>query len=112
MCLSGCSLVKLLAIRVSKALPASPQNKAITATARKLLITIWHVWSKQQVDCHVDTQALARYFMTWSGFHPLARSNQLTWLEFVQQKLALLGISEKVRSFQYGGRNYQLHVPD
>ena len=84
------------------------KQKAITAIARKLLVVIWHVWTKQEVDRHADAQAVARSFMTWASQHHLAHSQGLHRLEFVKQRLRLLDIHGKVSSFRANGRTYYL----
>lgn len=78
--------------------------KAITAIARKLLVVIWHVLTKHELDLHANPTAIARSFMTWSSLHHLARSQNLHRLNFVKQRLAALGILDQVPSFRANGR--------
>jgi transposase len=81
--------------------------KAITAIARKLLVVIWHVLTKRELDRHANPVAIARSFMTWSSQHHLARSLATHRLDFVKQRLARLGILDQVSSFRANGR---LHI--
>jgi transposase len=82
--------------------------KAITAIARKLLVVIWHVLTKRELDRHANPAAIARSFMTWSSQHHLARSLATHRLDFVKQRLAALGILDQVASFRANGRIHQV----
>jgi transposase len=84
------------------------KHKAITAVARKLLVTIWYVLTRREVDRYADTQAIARSFITWASLHHLARSQGLHRLDFVKQRLTRLGIQRQVTSFQANGRTHYL----
>jgi transposase len=85
--------------------------KAITVIARKLLVTIWHVLSKREVNRHGDVQRIARNFMTWATEHRLASSLDLPRLEFVRQQLARLGLKQPIEQMRYGSRVYALAYP-
>ena len=87
------------------------RHKAITAVARKLLVVIWHVLTKRQLDRHADVHAIARSFMRWSELHHLARSQGLRRLDFVKQRLDRLGILRQVSSFRANGRTYFVAFP-
>jgi transposase len=82
--------------------------KAITAIARKLLVTIWHVLTKRQPDRHADPQAVARSLMTWASLHHLAHSLGLHRLVFVRQRLEVLGLLDRVSAFRANGRSHFL----
>jgi hypothetical protein len=84
------------------------KHKAITAVARRLLVTIWHVLTRREVDRHANPQAIARSLMTWASFHHLARSQGLHRLDFVKQRLDRLGILRQVSSFRANGRTHYL----
>ncbi len=83
-------------------------QKAITIIARKLLVVIWHVWSKREVDRQADIQRIARTCMTWATAHRLATSLGLTRLAFVRQQLAKLGLEQPIEQMLFGARVYQL----
>lgn len=85
-------------------------QKAIVAMARKLLITIWHLLKKKLADQYGDPEAVARSFMTWASQHHLARSHGIQRLDFVRERLALLGILDKVTSFRANGRPHVLQA--
>jgi transposase len=82
--------------------------KAITAVARKILVVMWHVLSKHELDRHADPAAIARSLMTWSSQHHLARSQSTRRLDFVRQRLDRLGIRDQVSSFLANGRAHAL----
>ena len=86
------------------------KQKAITAIARRLLVVIWHVLTKREVDRHADPRAVARSIMTWCSYHQLARSNGLRRVEFVKQRLKVIGILDQVPSFRANGRTHYLTV--
>ena len=86
------------------------KQKAITAIARRLLVVIWHVLTNREVDRHADPHAVARSIMTWCSYHQLARSIGLRRVEFVKQRLKLIGILDQVPSFRANGRTHYLTV--
>ena len=85
-----------------------PTNKAITAIARKMLVSIWHVLTRRVPDRHADVQATARYLMTWATEHRLAARLGLGRLDFVKIELDRLGIRQEVVQMQYQGRVFQV----
>jgi len=84
------------------------KQKAITVIARKLLVVIWHVLSKREVDRHADVQRIARSLLTWASRHRVATSLGLSRLAFVRQQLARLGIKQPMEQMRYGGTVYEL----
>lgn len=86
------------------------KHKAITAVARKLLVTIWYVLTRREADRYADPQAVARSLMNWSSLHHLARSQGLHRLDFVKQRLERLGLLRQVSSFRANGRTHYLSV--
>jgi hypothetical protein len=79
------------------------KQKAIVSVARRLMIVIWHVLTKKEVDRHADPLAIARSMMTWCSSHHLALSKGLHRLEFVRQRLNLIGILDHFSSFLANG---------
>lgn len=66
--------------------------KAYVAIARKLLVAIWHILSKQESEIHADEHQIAYKMLTWSWAigtecHPL-----LTRPQFVRYQLMQLGL--------------------
>ncbi len=82
--------------------------KAITAIARKILVVIWHVLSKRELDRHASPAAIARSLMTWSSQHHLARSQSTRRLDFVRQRLDLLGVLQDISTFRANGRAHAI----
>lgn len=80
------------------------KQKAITAIARKLLVAIWHVLSKRELDHYAQPVVIARSIMTWSSAHHLTKVTRQSRLEFVSHRLALIGILHDVTSFNANGR--------
>ncbi len=66
--------------------------KAIVAMARKLLVVVWHVLMRQQVDRYANPAAVQRSLLTWASRYGLATSLGIRRPLFVQQALAVLGI--------------------
>jgi hypothetical protein len=96
-----CNIFQGLAKRIGK-------QKAITAIARKLLVVIWHVLTKRELDRQAQPIAIARSLMTWSSSHHLAHVHGQHRLDFVRHRLELLGIADQVPSFQANGRVHSL----
>jgi transposase len=68
--------------------------KAIVALARKLLVVIWHVLTKQEPDQHADPAAVTRSFQRWGQRHRLARQQGTTAQAFAQAQLAQVGLAD------------------
>jgi transposase len=66
--------------------------KAIVAIARKLLVVVWHVLTRQQADRQANPAAVQRSLLTWASRYSLATSLGVRRPVFVQQALAVLGI--------------------
>lgn len=66
--------------------------KAITAIARKLLIVVWHVLTKQEADRNTTATATERTLMNWSTRHRLARQRGLKRTTFVHQRMQAFGV--------------------
>ncbi|MFL5706425.1 MAG: IS110 family transposase [Ktedonobacteraceae bacterium] len=90
-----------LATRIGK-------KKAIVAIARKLLVIIWHVLSKQEADRHADQERVARTIMEWARTKSTATKLGLSRLQFVRRELDRLGIGTEMDSFVLGSRTFHL----
>lgn len=67
-------------------------QKAIVAIARKLLIAVWNVLTKQAADRHADPQMVARSFYYWGGRHRLATSigkSRQAFVDYFMEKVQL-----------------------
>lgn len=67
--------------------------KAIVAVARRILVAIWHVLTKQEADHNADPQTVHRAFLRWGTTHKLERTNRLTRHEFANIMMARVGLS-------------------
>lgn len=84
------------------------KKKAIVAIARKLLVIIWYVLSKQEADRHTDHERVARAIMEWARNKSTATRLGLSRLEFVRRELDRLGIGAQMDSFVLGGQTFHL----
>jgi transposase len=90
-----------LALRIGTA-------KAITAIARKLLVTIWHLLSAPVADQAAEPEAVARRLLRWGIEHRVARRQGLSRAEFVRQKLQQIGLAEELAEFSCNGQVFRL----
>jgi transposase len=84
------------------------KNKAIVAIARKLLVAVWYVLTRQCADIHVDVQAVARTLLRWTarcGTTPGKRRSQAALLRYY---LDQLGLGADLEAIHYSGRIYRL----
>jgi transposase len=84
------------------------KQKAIVAIARKLLVVVWHVLTKQAVDHQAEVPAVARSLMNWGAKHSLATGLGMSRAQFVRQALDQLGTGDNLTAFKYCGRTYNL----
>lgn len=63
------------------------------AVARRILVAIWHVLTKQEADRGADPQAVHRAFLRWGTTYKLARTNRLTRHESADIMMARVGLS-------------------
>ncbi len=76
--------------------------KAIVAIARKLLVTIWHVLSKETTDCNASEEDLAWKMLLWSWSLGDEARLGLTPKQFAKYSLMRLGVQNDVTSFMRG----------
>ena len=84
------------------------KKKAIVAIARKLLVIIWHVLSKQEADRRADLAMVTRSIMEWARNKSTATRQGLSRVEFVRRELDRIGIGAEMDSFVFNGRTYRL----
>ena len=87
-----------------------PKAKAITVIAHKLLVNIWHILTKQEVDRFADFQAIARSLMNWATGYGLAAWLGIRRIDLVRQQLERLGIRDQIDQMHFGGRIYPIAV--
>ena len=80
-----------------------PDNQAIVAIARKLLVVIWHVLTEQVADKHADEKMVATKLMRWSWELTDAQRGGLSTRQFVRLQLMRLQLGEHLTHFTYGG---------
>lgn len=68
------------------------KGKAIVAIARKLLVVVWHVLTKQVGDCHADVAMVTRKLQRWGKQHGLATQLGLSSGAFARLYLRHLGL--------------------
>jgi len=82
------------------------KQKAATAIARKLLVIVWNVLTKQEVDREANAEVVGRSILTWGLKNRLATSLGMKPAEFAGWQLNKLGIQlEKVK---YCTRVYEI----
>src|SRR5215208_249482 len=74
-------------------------NQAIVVIARKLLIAIWHVLSKEETDIHASEEDLAykMLLLSWSLSEDVRMG--LTYKQFAKYALMKLGVEKDVTRF-------------
>jgi len=74
-------------------------NQAIVVIARKLLIAIWHVLSKEETDVHASEEDLAykMLLLSWSLSEDVRQG--LTYKQFAKYALMKLGIETDITRF-------------
>jgi transposase len=74
-------------------------NQAIVVIARKLLVTIWHVLSKEETDIHASEEDLAykMLLLSWSLKEETRRG--LTYKQFAKYALMKLGVETDITHF-------------
>jgi hypothetical protein len=74
-------------------------NQAIVVIARKLLVAIWHVLSKEETDIHASEEDLAykMLLLSWSLNDNVRQG--LTYKQFAKYALMKLGIENDITRF-------------
>jgi transposase len=74
-------------------------NQAIVVIARKLLIAIWHVLSKEETDIHASEEDLAykMLLLSWSLSEEVRQG--LTYKQFAKYALMQLGVETDITRF-------------
>jgi transposase len=81
-------------------------QKAATAIARKLLVIVWNVLTKQELDREADPEVVGRSIMTWGSKNHLATSLGMKPVEFAGWQLSKLGI--QLEKIKYCTRVYEI----
>jgi transposase len=76
--------------------------KAIVAIARKLLVTIWYVLTREETDQNASTEDLAWKMLLWSWSLGAEARLGLTPKQFAKYSLMRLGVAKDVTDFMHG----------
>ena len=73
--------------------PRLGRNKAIVAIARKLLVTVWHIWHDEQADRHAVPEVVARTFLAHAyRLGPVRRPPGQSTAAYAREQLDRLGL--------------------
>ncbi len=86
------------------------EQKAATAIARKLLVVIWNLLTRRELDRAANPDVVGRSILIWGWKNRLATSLGMKPAEFAGQHLARLGI--RLEKIKYCSRLYPLPIPD
>ncbi len=78
------------------------RNQAIVAIARKLLVAIWQVLTKEETDRQASEEDLAWKMLLWSWSLGDEARLGLTYKQFAKYALLRLGVQTDVTSFMRG----------
>jgi transposase len=79
-----------------------PDTKAIVVIARKLLISIWYVLSRQTVDRQADPVRVATKIMCWSWKLSDEQRGGMSSRQFIRYHLMRLNIGQDLTHIRYG----------
>ena len=78
------------------------QHKAIVAIARKLLVVLWHLLTKQETDRNASQEDLAWKMLLWSWSLNQEARLGLTPKQFAKFSLIRLGVQSDITEFMRG----------
>jgi len=81
-------------------------QKAATAIARKLLVVVWNVLTKQEMDREANSEVVGRSLLCWGWKYRLATSLGMKPAEFAGWQLSKLGI--QLEKINYCTRVYKI----
>jgi transposase len=85
--------------------PRLGYNKAIVAIARKLLISVWHILSKQEADRFAEPEAVAQKMLRFA--YDVGKENRpgrQTAAGFARERLDVLGLGQELTSISWGSK--------
>jgi len=92
--------------------PRTGRNKAIVAIARKLLVAVWHILAKHEVDRFAEAEIVARKLMQYT--YLLGKANRPAGQKaaaFVRQELDALGIGMELTEIPWGVTKPPVRLP-
>lgn len=92
------------ASELNRLAPRIGRNKAIVAIARKLLVAVWHVLTKEEADQHADVEQVARAFAdaAYTDLRVANLPDGETGAEFVRRNLDALKLGKDLQSLSRG----------
>lgn len=81
-----------------------PDNQAIVAIARKLLVVVWHVLHDHAADHHALPDKVAAKFFVWSARLGQTYRGRFTPRQFVRWQLMQLGLGDDLTHVRFGGQ--------
>jgi transposase len=75
------------------------ENEAIVVVARKLLVAVWQVLSKEETDVHASAEALAYKMLVLSWDLDASVRQGLTYKQFAKYALMKLGVEDDITRF-------------
>jgi transposase len=94
---------------LAKLEPRLGRSKAVVAIARKLLVAVWHVLTKQVKDKHAQPQLVAQSLLRFvyrTGVRHLPQGQ--TALQFTRQQLDRLEIGYDLTHLVWGNKRFKL----
>lgn len=87
------------------------KNKAMVAIARKMLVVIWHVLTKEEAEHQANQVQVARKMLNWA--YKLRRDGRrgVRGKEFARVRLEQLGLETELGEFTYNGKPFSLAPP-
>jgi len=85
-------------------------QKAATAIARKLLVVIWNVLTRHELDREADLEVVGRSLWIWGSKNRLATSQGMKRIEFAGKQLHQMGI--RLEKITYGSTVYKVPVSE
>jgi transposase len=82
--------------------------KAIVAIARKLLVVIWHVLSRQEADRQAAPNQVAGKFLEWSWKVGHAHRAGLTTAAFIRRELCRVQLGDDLTTIARGNRRFRI----
>jgi transposase len=79
-----------------------PDNKAIVAIARKLLVALWHVLTERVADQHAEPKMVATKLMRWAWALTDEQRGGLTTRQFIRYHLMRLQLGDDLTHLTYG----------
>ena len=74
-------------------------SQAIVVVARKLLVVVWHILSKEETDEHASEEDLAYKMLLWSWSMSEEARQGLTYKQFAKYALMKLGVENDITRF-------------